>query len=249
MQHEFRAKLKRRQRLLGTMITLSSAVTAEILSRVGFDWLFIDAEHGSFSAGDLQNVVRSAGPDIPCVVRVAAPDEISIKKALDVGASGIIAPQVNDAETAQRLVRYCKYPPEGSRGVGIARAMGYGLDFEAYLANANDLIAVIAQAEHIEAVKNIESIVQVPGLDGMLVGPYDLSASMGFRGQVDHPEVVAAIEHVTEVCQAVEMPLGIFGVSAAAVRPYLESGYTFLIVGVDTLLLGGAAKALLAELR
>jgi 2-keto-3-deoxy-L-rhamnonate aldolase RhmA len=108
---------------------------------------------------------------------------------------------------------------------------------------------VIVQAEHARAVDDIEAIVRVPGVDAVLVGPYDLSASLGKMGQLDDPVVVAAIRRVTDVCRAAGMPLGYFGVTAAAVAPYAALGYTLIVAGVDTLYLANGAKALLAELR
>jgi 2-keto-3-deoxy-L-rhamnonate aldolase RhmA len=110
-------------------------------------------------------------------------------------------------------------------------------------------VAVIVQAEHVRAVENIEAIVKVPGVDAVLLGPYDLSASLGKMGQIDDPLVVDAIRHVSDTCRAAGMPLGYFGVTAAAVRPYVELGYTLIVAGVDTLILGNGAKALLGELR
>ena len=147
------------------------------------------------------------------------------------------------------VVRHAKYAPLGTRGVGVGRAHGYGFTFQEYVSSANDETVVVVQAEHIDAVNNIETIVQVPGVDAVLVGPYDLSASLGRLGEVAHPEVVSAIERVTQVCQAVHMPLGIFGMSAEAVRPYIERGYSLITVSIDTVLLGNAARQLLAQLR
>ena len=192
--------------------------------------------------------MQAAG-STPCVVRVSQSAEVPIKKALDIGAAGIIAPQVNSAEHAAQVVSWAKYAPLGTRGVGIGRAHGYGLRFQEYVNSANDNVAVIVQAEHIDAVNNIDAIVQVPGVDAVLIGPYDLSASLGRLGEVTHPEVVAAIDRVTQVCQVAKMPLGIFGLSAAAVQPYIERGFTLIVVGVDTVLLGTAARQLLAQVK
>lgn len=249
MTHNFRSRLKESQVLLGTMITLDSAVTAEIMAAIGFDWLFLDAEHSAMSSMEIQNVIRSAGPDMPCIVRLEAPAEVPVKKALDARAAGIIAPMINSAADARRIVQWAKYAPIGSRGVGLGRAHGYGLNFQQYMARANEQTVVIVQAEHINAVNDIAAIVQVPGIDAVLIGPYDLSASLGLIGQVDHPQVLEAIERVTAVCRNAGMPLGIFGLSAAAVKPYMQQGYTLIVAGVDTLLLGSAARKLLAELR
>ncbi len=231
------------------MITLDSAEVSELLTSIGFDWLFIDAEHSPMSAADIQRVLHGAGQAAPCLVRLAAGEEIYIKKALDSGAAGIIAPMVNTASKAQEVVRHAKYAPQGTRGVGISRAHGYGLHFKEYLESANDQTAVVVQAEHIEAVENIEAIVQVAGVDAVLIGPYDLSASLGHIGEADHPEVIAAVDRVTAVCQEAKMPLGVFGVSAAAVRPYINRGYTLIAAGSDTLFLGQAAAQLLAQVK
>ena len=132
--------------------------------------------------------------------------------------------------------------------MGLARAHGYGFSFEDYMARANDEIVVIVQAEHARAVENIERIVAVDGLDAVFVGPYDLSASLGRPGELDHPDVVGAIAHVTEVCLAAGMPLGYFGLDAAAVVPFIDRGYTLICAGVDSLLLGQSARRLVQEL-
>ena len=155
MSHNFRKRLQSGERLVGTMVTLASAEIAELLSSLGFDWLFIDAEHSPMAAIDIQHILQGAGPDTACLVRLAASEEFYIKKALDTGAAGIIAPMVNTAEKAQEVVRHAKYAPLGTRGVGIGRAHGYSLNFKEYLATANEHTTVVVQAEHIIAVQNI----------------------------------------------------------------------------------------------
>jgi 2-keto-3-deoxy-L-rhamnonate aldolase RhmA len=246
MSSTFRQRLKNREVLIGTVVTLGIPEIAEVLSSAGFDWLFLDAEHGPLDTLALQHLVLGAG-STPCLVRLAASNELEIKKALDIGASGIIAPQVNSAGQAEQVVRWAKYAPLGTRGVGAARAHGYGLAFKEYLATANESTVVVVQAEHGDAVNNIEAIVQVEGIDAVLVGPNDLSASLGHLGDLAHPDVVAAIDRVTEVCRHVGMPLGIFGMAPEAVNPYLERGYTLIVCSVDTVLLGTAARELLSH--
>ena len=249
MGSDFRSRLKRRETLLGTMVTLPSTASAEILAGLGFDWLFIDAEHGPLETREIAAILQAASHKTACIVRVPEAAEVPIKKVLDLGAHGIIVPQVNTAEQAAAVVRFARYAPEGARGVGLARAHGYGHAFREYVSSANREIAVIVQAEHATAVDNIEAIARVPGVDAVLLGPYDLSASLGKMGQIEDPVVVAAIDRVTAACRAAGMPLGYFGVTAAAVKPYAERGYTLIVAGVDTLYLGNGAKALLAELR
>ena len=249
MAHEFRARLKRREQLLGTMVTLASAASAEVLAGLGFDWLFIDGEHGPLETRELNEILQAVSHKVACIVRVPEAAEVPIKRALDLGAHGIIVPQVNTAEQAADVVRWARYAPEGARGVGLARAHGYGQRFGEYLSSANAEIAVIVQAEHARAVDNIDAIVRVPGVDAVLLGPYDLSASLGKMGRIDDADVVAAIRRVTDAGRAAGMPLGYFGVTAAAVQPYVAAGYTLIVAGVDTLYLANGAKALLSELR
>jgi 2-keto-3-deoxy-L-rhamnonate aldolase RhmA len=245
----FRKRLKAGETLLGSMVTLPTAAVSEILALVGFDWLFIDGEHGPLDTTDILGIVQAVGDRIACIVRVPGSEEAPIKRILDQGAEGIIVPQVSTVDQAANVVRYARYSPAGSRGVGLARAQGYGLRFQTYLETANDQIVVVVQAEHAKAVENIESIVKVEGIDAVLVGQYDLAASMGKMGRIDDPAVKDAIEHVTKTCQAAGVPLGCFGSSAASLRPLLARGYTLITAGVDSQIFGLAAKSLLEELR
>src|SRR5690606_5677676 len=194
--HDFRARLRRREKLLGTLLTLPDPAVAEIVAGAGFDWLFLDAEHGALETRELRAILQAVDHRVPCVVRVAAAAEAPIKKALDLGAAGVIVPQVQSAAQAAEVVRYARYSPDGARGVGLARAHGYGFSFADDVATANERTAVIVQVEHAKAVADIEGIVRVPGVDAVLLGPYDLSASLGKMGRVDDPEVVAAIARV-----------------------------------------------------
>lgn len=249
MEHQFRNRLLRGDLLVGTMVTLNSPEVTELLAGIGFDWLFIDAEHSPLTMIEIQHMVQAAGKECPCIVRLPEASEVPVKQALDIGAAGIIAPLVNSAGQAEDIVRMAKYAPDGSRGVGVSRAHRYGLGFQEYLDGANEETAVIVQVEHIDAVANIESIARVRGIDAVFVGPYDLSASLGKLGQVNDPEVQGAIETVTEVSLQAGIKLGIFGLSAKSVRPFIDRGYTLIVAGIDTMMLGSAASQLLADLR
>ncbi|MCA9216543.1 MAG: 2,4-dihydroxyhept-2-ene-1,7-dioic acid aldolase [Planctomycetales bacterium] len=242
---DFRKRLRSGEKLYGTMVTLTTPSVAEIFADLGFDWLFVDAEHGPFETAELLAVLQAVGHRIPCIVRVPSANEVAIKKTLDLGAAGIIAPQINSAEQAADVVKFARYAPEGNRGVGLSRAHGYGYTFSEYLATANERVTVVVQAEHRDAVENIESIVQVPGIDCMLIGPYDLSASYGKMGQIHDPEITGAIDHVAAVCKSAGIPMGIFGVTVDAIRPYIEKGYTFLVGATDTVFLMDAGKKML----
>lgn len=249
MNDGFRKRLRERQTLIGTIVSSTDPATAEVLAECGFDWLFIDAEHGPHETTGLLPILRAVDHRIPCIVRVPAPEEIPIKKTLDIGAAGIIAPQTNTVDQVRSVVRYCRYSPQGNRGVGLSRATKFGLGLSEYVESANDNVAVIVQAEHIDAVENIEEIVKVEGVDAIFIGPYDLSASMGKLGKVTDPAVVQAIDHVTSVCNAAEMPLGIFGVTAESVKPYLDRGFSLIVAGVDVLMMAHAAQGMLSTLR
>ena len=243
----FAARVRAGETLLGAIIALPCLEAAEIFSRAGFDWLLIDTEHAPLDAQAAQGLLQAAR--CPCLVRVPAGAEAPIKKALDIGAAGVVVPQVNSAAEAERIVRYCRYPPRGSRGVGIVRAQGYGLDFERYVSAANESVVVMLQIEHIDAVRNIEAIARVPGVDALMIGPYDLSGSMGSLGRVNDPEVERAIETVREACVAAGMRLAIFSATAQGMKPYLAKGYTLPIAGMDLMLLAAAARGVVEALK
>ena len=247
--NSFVARLRCGEKLAGTMVTLPTPATAEILAEVGFDWLFIDGEHGPLETGDILAILQAVGHRVACAVRVPAAAEVPIKKVLDLGAAGVIVPQVNTADQAASVVRWSRYSPQGARGVGLARAHGYGRRFKEYVDSANEQIAVIVQVEHALAVENIESIVAVEGIDAIQLGPYDLSASMGRMGQIDDAEVVAAIEKVIDTALAANVPVGWFGVTAESARPWIDRGCTLIVAGVDTLFFGSAAAQLFQELK
>ena len=249
MSNQFKTRLAAGEMLYGTMITLPTPATAEILADCGFDWFFIDGEHGPLGAAEILSILQTVSHRVACIVRVPEAAEVPIKKVLDIGAHGIIVPQVNTPAQAADVVRWAKYSPLGTRGVGLARAHGYGATFAEYVENANDETVVIVQAEHATAVENIEETVSLPGIDAIQLGPYDLSASMGKMGQINDPEVVAGIERVMVACKKVGMPVGCFGVSPDACRADIERGCTLVTAGVDTMYLSRAANEMLAKVK
>jgi 2-keto-3-deoxy-L-rhamnonate aldolase RhmA len=249
MNSDFRKRLLGGHPLAGTILTLAAPEVSEILSVSGFDWVFLDLEHSALGVRDAQTLIQAGAGRVPFVVRVPVNQEAWIKRCLDIGADGIMVPQVRTPEEAGTAVSLCRYPPGGTRSVGIARAQGYGRSFREYVAAADETVAVIVQIEHRDAVDRIDDILDTPGLDGIFVGPYDLSASMGKTGQVTDPDVVAAIGRVTAAARSRRIPLGIFGADAEAVRPWADQGYTLLAVGIDTLMLGNAARAVVRALK
>lgn len=248
MTDSFRTRLLARERLHGTLVSLANADLSELLGQRGFDWLFLDTEHGAFSVEAIRAHLR-ATPGCPTLVRVAALDHVGIAQALDAGADGVIVPQISSAEEAALAVQFGRYPPHGSRGLGASRAQGFGLDGGGYLAGANAEVVIVVQAETVGALQEIAAIAATPGLDGILIGPYDLSASLGMPGNFTHPDFVAAITHIAMACEALKMPLGVFGMQPAALQTYVAMGATLLVAGVDTVLLGHAADAVRDALR
>lgn len=248
MNRIFRQRLEKGDALIGTIISLPATEVAEIMSLAGLDWLFVDMEHTALDFQATQQILQAVDSRTPCIVRVPSSHEAWFKKCLDMGATGIMAPQINSVQQAEQVVRACKYPPLGERSVGISRAHGYGMAFREYMEIADE-VAIIVQIEHIDAVNEIEGIVQVPGIDALFIGPYDLSASLGKTGRFDDPEVQAAIGRVQDCALGADMPLGIFGANVAAVENSVELGYRLIAVGLDTLLLGDAARAIVSALR
>lgn len=249
MNKTFRRRLNAGELLIGTIVTLPEPAVAEILVEAGFDWLFVDTEHATFGPSGAQDLLRAAGDRCACVVRVPSGDDVWIKKVLDSGACGVIVPQVHTATLAEQVVRASKYPPVGARGVGVARAQGYGMHVREYLDRANDDTAVIVQVESAEGVGNAQAIASVPGIDSIFIGPFDLAASLGHMAEPTHPEVREAMSEVRAACLRAGKKLGIFGVDAAAVEPFLADGYTLIAVSADTLLLAEAARSTLTAMR
>lgn len=244
----FRQQLLAKRTLIGTLVSVPSPEIVELLSITGFDWLFLDAEHGAFGPPEIVSLLQAAN-ECPCLVRIPGPNEAWIKKVLDAGAAGIIVPQISTLQQARNVIQFSKYPPQGKRGVGLGRAHKYGHEFAAYLETANQETVIVLQAENQLALDNIDAIAAVEGVDAILVGPYDLSSSLGHTGDVAHPKVQSAIQKISQSCHSLNTRLGIFGVCAADIAPYKQLGFSLLTVGVDTLFVEAAASSALAELR
>jgi len=244
----FRARLRQRERLVGTMLTIPAPAIAEMCADAGFDWLFVDMEHGALDLHDVERIAQAVGERCACVVRAPSNDRVWIGKILDLGVAGIIVPQVNSAEEAARAVRAAKYPPQGTRGVGIGRAARYGAQLHEYLARANDETAVIVQIEHVDAVRNVESIAQVQGVDAFMIGPFDLSGSFGKPGHIGDADVQTAIAETRETAFAHNLSVSVFCPTLEQARRAQSEGYNLMLVGADSLLLGDALRALVRAL-
>jgi 2-dehydro-3-deoxyglucarate aldolase/4-hydroxy-2-oxoheptanedioate aldolase len=244
----FCARVKRREPLLGTVLSFPSPEIAELMAAAGFDWLFIDLEHGQIDFATAQRMVQAAG-DCPCIVRVATGHAAEIGKALDTGAAGVIIPHVNSGKEAAAAASAAKYPPEGDRSIGASRAQGYGRTVTEEVASANAETLVVPQVEHVAAVRAVDAIAGAPGTGAVFIGPFDLSASLGRPGAIGDPEVTASIAKVVEACKAAGMPCGIFVVDAAGARDAFAAGHSLVCVSTDSIILGRAASVLVTESR
>lgn len=249
MDANFARRLRGREPLAGTLLSLPSPELAEICAEAGFDWLFLDMEHGLIDAEDLQRMIQAVAGRSACVVRVSEPAEAAVRRALDSGADGLIVPHVCSADDAERAVRWAKYPPRGVRSMGFTRANRWGAGFEGHVEAADRDVVVVAQVEHVDGVRSIRGILEVPGVDGVFVGPYDLSASLGRPGSTGDPDVRAAIAEVAAACDARGTPRGIFARDGETARAARRDGFAFVCAGLDTAVFGAAARSLLAGLR
>ena len=234
-------KLSKKELTIGSWLAIGNTSVTEIMTKRDFDWLAIDMEHSAIDisvAQELIRVIELAG--IAPLVRVGENEPTIIKRVMDAGAHGVIVPMVNSREDAERAVNSVKYPPVGNRGVGLARAQAYGLGFDKYKKWVNTESIVIVQIEHINAVNNLEDILKVDGVDGFIVGPYDLSASMGKPGAFEDADVIEALEKVKDISKKCGALSGFHVISPEAekVQEKIEEGYRFIGFSLDFLFLG-----------
>jgi len=254
--HENKASLKLRlannELTIGSWVTLAHSSIAEIMAAAGFDWLVIDAEHSVIELSEIQTLIQAMQlHDCPAIVRLTSNDANQIKRVMDAGATGVMVPQVNSAEAAAAAVRHTYYPPRGTRGVGLARAQGYGASFGSYVDWLSNHAVVVVMIEHRDAVEHIDEILAVDGVDAFIIGPYDLSASMGMPGDISHPDVQAAIAQACAAGQAHGIPGGIHVVEPDRDELYrqIDTGYRFLGYALDTRILDSLCRRDLGEIR
>jgi 2-dehydro-3-deoxyglucarate aldolase len=252
MNINVKAKLKRRVVTIGSWVTFGHTAVGEIMAKAGFDWLAVDMEHSAITLSETQQLIQvielsGATP----LVRIGENSPYLIKRVMDTGAHGVIVPMVNTKEDAMRAVKAVKYPPMGTRGVGLARAQGYGMDFDRYRAWINPNSIIIAQIEHIQAIENLEEILSVPGIDGSIIGPYDLSASLGIPGEFEDIRVEKAIDRYERISKKLGKVMGSHVVQpdVGKTNSLIKKGYTFLAVGLDSLYLGIGCQGVLRGIK
>ncbi len=245
----FKAALARGEPQVGLWLSMAEAYSAEICASAGFQWLLVDGEHAPNDVRSILTQLQAlAAYPGHAVVRPVQGETALIKQLLDIGAQTLLVPMVDTAEQAQALVAATRYPPLGKRGVGavIARVSRWGARAD-YLDQADDEICLLVQAETATALRNLDAICAVDGVDGVFIGPADLAASMGHRGNPGHPEVQAAIDAGIRRIVASGKAAGILSGDVAQSRHYLALGARFVAVGVDVLLLAQAARRLAGE--
>jgi 2-keto-3-deoxy-L-rhamnonate aldolase RhmA len=230
---------------LGVSLTIADPFVAEVVGGAGLDFVLIDAEHSPIAIDQLQMMLialRSSASTV--LVRPAANDPALIKQILDLGAEGLVVPEVDDAAAAAAAVAAARYPPLGRRGFGPRRAARLDGGRAAYLARADDEVAVLVMIESAAAVAAIDAILKTPGLDGIMVGPADLAVTMGHLLEPGHPDVKAAITVVRDACERQSVPFGIFAGTEQAAREWSAAGARFMTIGADTQFLDqGLAKS------
>lgn len=245
-RNDFKQALTDGRRLIGCWSSFAEAITAEIMGTAGFDWLVIDGEHAPNDIRSVRDQLMALAhsPSHP-VVRVPVGDTALIKMVLDAGAQTVLVPMVDSAEQARDLVRACRYPPEGVRGVGAmaSRATQYGTTTE-YIQTADEQICLLVQVESRAGLAALDDILQVGGVDGVFIGPADLSTDMGYQGNSTAPEVRTAIADAMIRIKAAGKAPGILGTTDEARQAYLDMGAQFLAVGIDVMLLAQASRAL-----
>ncbi len=233
---QLKSKLAQAKLTLGSWITLGHPAIAEIMASAGFDWLVLDMEHSVLELGEVQILIQVLdGQHCPAIVRLTSNHPDQIKRVMDAGATGVMVPMVKSATDAKAAVQAVYYPPQGQRGVGLARAQGYGARFTEYRNWLEKNAVIVAMIEHIDAVNAIDSILSVDGIDAYIIGPYDLSGSMGRVGEFNHPEVQSAIDQVLKAGKRLGKPGGIHVIepNQDELRQRIDDGFSFIGYGLD----------------
>ncbi|KPA23562.1 4-hydroxy-2-oxo-heptane-1,7-dioate aldolase [Shimia sp. SK013] len=250
-KNTFKAALAQNKPQIGCWLTFAEAYAAELMSTTGFDWLVIDGEHGPNDLRSIRDQLMVIDPSPShAVVRVPYGQDWIVKQALDAGAQTLLVPLIDTAEQARDMVRACRYAPNGIRGMGGAgsRVTRFG-SIPDYVTTADAEICLLVQAESRQALENLDEILAVEGVDGVFIGPADLSADMGYPGDSGAPEVQAVIEAAIRKIRKAGKAAGILTLTLEGAKTHLDQGATFVAVGIETLVLAKAARALSADAK
>jgi len=249
---QLKSKLARSELTIGSWITLGHPAIAEIMASAGFDWLVLDMEHSVMELGEVQTIIQVLDKQqCPAIVRLTSNQPDQIKRVMDAGATGVMVPMVKSAADAHAAIQSVYYPPRGQRGVGLARAQGYGASFPEYQRWLEQNAIIVVMIEHVDAVNDIDAILSVPEIDAYIIGPYDLSGSMGRPGELNHADVQAAIELVLRAVQRAEKPGGIHVIEPDpdALQQRIRSGFNFLGYTLDIRILDSLCRNHMQTIR
>ncbi|WP_375256208.1 HpcH/HpaI aldolase/citrate lyase family protein [Yoonia sp.] len=241
-KNQFKAALAANQRQLGIWNTVGGNSVPELLGGAGFDWVLVDCEHAAVETVEVLPALQAIGqhPETSAVVRVAANDPTLFKRVLDMGAQTVMVPYVQTAAEAAAAVHAMRYGPQGMRGMaGMTRATRYG-KVDDYFNTAEDELCLIVQVETLNGLKNLDAIAQTDGVNAVFIGPADLSASMGLRGQMTHPDVDKAVSDAINRLVDMDIPAGVMALDPDVADRYLAAGASFVAVAVDLVLLADA---------
>lgn len=246
----FKEKIKSGKSCLGAQIAMTDPAIVEIFARAGYDWLVIDTEHSVHNTASMRAMLQAANHTESIVLaRPLRLDNDEIRRFLDLGAQGILCPFINTGEEAQQLVRACRYPPAGIRGYGPRRAGVYGFDADEYFQNANQSLLCIPIIESQLGVENIEAIVGVDGIDGVTIGPMDLSISLGVFKDFDHPRYLEAVRQVADACRKFGKAMGTGCYSLEHAKRCVEARDVLLLAGGDDAFLASESRRWLEVLQ
>ena len=249
---QLKSRLSKGDLTIGSWITLGHPSIAEIMAAAGFDWLVLDMEHSVLELSEIQTLIQVLdGKQCPSIVRLTSNHPDQIKRVMDAGATGVMVPMVKSAEDARAAVQSVYYPPRGQRGVGLARAQGYGSSFQKYRSWLEENAVIVAMIEHVDAVNSIDEILAVDGIDAYIIGPYDLSGSMGRPGDLDHPDVQSAIARVLEAGHRSGKPGGIHVIepNQDELQRRIAAGFNFLGYGLDIRILDSVCRSHMKTIR
>lgn len=237
---KLKESLRRREKLFAAWISYSHPSIAETFAKAGFDFIAIDMEHSTINLSEAQRIIAACqSEEVPCLPRPVSHSDDYIKPLLESGADGILIQMVNTSKDVQNLINNLKFPPIGKRSYGVNRAQGYGFDFNEYITSWNYDSSFIIQVESIEAVENIESLLEFSEVDAVMIGPYDISGSLGVPGELNHKKVISASKKVIDACSKYGKSCGtqLNDPNPKNINNLFEMGYTFAVLGSDLFIL------------
>lgn len=239
-QKKLKHSLRNREKLFASWVSYSHPSITETFAKAGFDFIAIDMEHSTINMGEAQRIIAACqSENVPCLPRPVSHSNDYIKPLLESGAEGILIQMVNTAEDIEKIISNVKYPPVGNRSYGVSRAQGYGFDFQSYVNHWNESSSLIIQVESITAVDNIDELLSFKEIDAVMIGPYDISGSLGVPGELNHPKVLSASKKVIKACEKYGKSCGtqISDPDLKNIKQLFDMGYTYAILGSDLFVL------------